>query len=41
MKKNRNVIPTQAEKAPKEVACDCKEKLAQIRQQLLKFKQAL
>ena len=41
MKKNRNVIPTQAEKAPKEVSCDCKEKLAQIRQQLLKFKQAL
>ena len=41
MKKHRNVIATQAEKPTKEVSCDCKEKLAQIRQQLLKFKQAL
>ncbi|OGB86478.1 hypothetical protein A3J41_02895 [candidate division TM6 bacterium RIFCSPHIGHO2_12_FULL_38_8] len=41
MKKYRNVIPTQAEKTTKEASCDCKEKLAQIRQELLKFKQAL
>ena len=41
MKNYRNIIPTQAEKIKPEPACDCKEKLAAIRQQLLKFKQAL
>lgn len=41
IKKNRNVIATQAEKTPKKTSCDCKAKLAQIKQELLKFKQAL
>ncbi len=41
MKKNRNVIATQVEKNISKTSCDCKEKLAQIRQELLKFKQAL
>lgn len=41
LKKSRNVIPSQSEKTKSEVSCDCKEKLAQIKQELLKFKQAL
>jgi DNA-binding transcriptional MerR regulator len=41
MKKHRNVLATQAEKASKDISCECKEKLAQIKQELLKFKQAL
>lgn len=41
MKNYRNIIPTQAEKMKQEPTCDCKEKLALLRQQLLKFKQAL
>ena len=41
MKKYRNIIPTQAEKIKVQPECDCKEKLAILKQQLLKFKQAL
>lgn len=41
MKKNRNVIPTQEHKSKQKPSCDCKEKLALLKQQLLKFKQAL
>jgi DNA-binding transcriptional MerR regulator len=40
IKKYRNIIPTQTPKA-KTQSCDCKEKLAILKQQLLKFKQAL
>ncbi len=41
IKKYRDIIPTQTEKSKPDVSCDCKEKLAIIKQELLKFKQAL
>lgn len=39
LKKDRNVIPTK--QADKEPSCDCKQKLALLKQELLKVKQAL
>jgi DNA-binding transcriptional MerR regulator len=41
IKTSRNVIATKQEKTKAEPSCDCKEKLAILKQQLLKFKQAL
>ena len=41
MKKDRTVIPSKSQKAKAKPSCDCKEKLAALKQQLLKFKQAL
>lgn len=40
IKTPRGVIPTQAQKS-KPASCDCKEKLILLKQELLKFKQAL
>jgi DNA-binding transcriptional MerR regulator len=41
MKNTRTVTPTKPEKSMREVQCDCKEKLALIKQELLNIKQAL
>jgi len=39
IKKDRNIIASQS--IPKKTSCDCKQKLAILKQELLKFKQAL